>query len=1107
MYKMKRVFHNLKKNHKKGFISFSPKGFFILTIVCFCMILGSSPVIYSQSEEGYGFSEGNNEGTPYVPNELIVKFKSESAQKVKTHLDRKKDIGKLQINPSLDALHKRNHLKEAKALGAGLERNRRIMNSIKNKVKNNDMLSGHEKRLLRRLNRKKKNLPEPDMSGLYTIRLDLEPGESILDVLEEYRKNPAVEYAELNYLISCEAIPIDPLFKDENNNYQWSLHNDEGLPYPESGRYNPPPGTPDSDIDCTEAWDITTGSEDVIVAVLDTGIDYNHRDLQGNLWINTTEQNGLPDFDDDHNGYIDDIYGYDFGNNRSDNMDVPGMPNSGHGTHCAGIIGARGNNAYDITGVCWNVKIMGLKLMEGNKSSVSAAIEGICYAVLNGADILSNSWGLEVDVELVALQNTINYAASQGVICFAAAGNNANSIPQYPAAFNNVVAVAALDSNGEKVSFSSFGEWVDIAAPGTDILSLRAAGTSMGTVNDEYTMLLSGTSMACPTAAGVCALILSVNPTLDVDQLTTILKTTGDPIADGICESDKKINAYAAVTNAITSKGYVRFDRDVYTAPDSITLFIGDADLAGDPSVTLFLRMVTESSGYDCGYFTMYPIPGYPGLFSNSVPTSMYLGQWFDDTLYVADNGVLEAYYYDLDNGSGQAGYVIDTAAADCIAPTIVVTPPAGNPVCGSLVVHVETTENSRITINYGRNPNLIQSYSQSKFGTSVDIEINSVVPGSFYYFEVRAEDSAGNLAIDNNQGLMYTFSTTPYDPVLEVPAEYGTIQQAIDAAWNGASVVVSPGIYTETISYNGKSITVKSTDPDNPQVVAGTIIGSPGINTHVVYCGYFETKESLLSGFTINTTQSAGIYISSASPTIQKCRIVDIDGMGQDLKSGIHIISGAPIIEDVDIENYMYGMTIALSASPLIRNSTITNCGYGITTFDVNNMILENTIIHHNSIAALVIMNSVDITIRNNLIYDNEAGINIVNSKRITMTGNTIAHNLNKGISLSGISTTDITVHSSIIWGHLIEIEYLDSAAPIDLTYSCVGGVQNNGTGVIHVSPDFVDAANDNYHINNSSPCRDAGKPGYQALASEVDMDSQPRIMGNTIDMGVDEL
>lgn len=271
-----------------------------------------------------------------------------------------------------------------------------------------------------------------------------------------------------------------------------------------------------SKLKLENAWDISSGSSSVVVAVIDTGVDYNHPDLAQNMWVNSGEipGNGI---DDDNNGYIDDIYGYDFGNGDSNPMD-----DNGHGTHVSGTIGAVGNNQIGVVGVNWQVKIMALKFLDKSGSGfLSDAVEAIQYAISQNAQVMNNSWGGGGYSQ--AMFSAIKLADAAGIPFIAAAGNESNNndkYPSYPASYqvDNVISVAASARNGRLANFSNFGKnSVDVAAPGVNIMSTIPGGGYA-----KY----SGTSMATPHISGIVALAFSLNPNLTPLEVKSLLMTS-----------------------------------------------------------------------------------------------------------------------------------------------------------------------------------------------------------------------------------------------------------------------------------------------------------------------------------------------------------------------------------------------------------------------------------------------------------------------------------------------------------------------------------------------------------------------------------------------------
>lgn len=355
--------------------------------------------------------------------------------------------------------------------------------------------------------------------------------------LSAMKANSLVDQVEPNYIYRPVKLPDDPELQN-----LWGLHNtgqtiivkneDEQMSYE---------GRAGVDIGMEKAWEIQTGSKDIIVAVIDTGVDYNNPNLVDNIWVNEAEKNGQPGVDDDKNGYVDDVYGYDFVNVDNDPMD-----DHGHGTHCSGTIGATGNDGKGIVGVNWNVRIMPVKFLGPDGGSTEGAIEAINYARKMGADIMSNSWGGGGESE--ALKEAIEDANKAGILFLAAAGNNGTNNdeqPFYPANYEveNLISVAAIDNAGQLADFSCYGaKTVHIAAPGVAVLS---------SILDGQYDYWSGTSMATPHVSGVAALVLANEPELTVKELRERLLKTAQPLFSikGMVATGGMVNAYYALKN------------------------------------------------------------------------------------------------------------------------------------------------------------------------------------------------------------------------------------------------------------------------------------------------------------------------------------------------------------------------------------------------------------------------------------------------------------------------------------------------------------------------------------------------------------------------------
>jgi subtilisin family serine protease len=353
--------------------------------------------------------------------------------------------------------------------------------------------------------------------GWYSVSVPV--GTSMQQALAFWQSHPNVAIVTPDFELTTQSIPNDPSFGS-----LWGLSNNGS----QGGLLN-------ADINIEPAWALGTATS-IVTAVIDTGVDYTHPDLASNIWTNTDEVagNGI---DDDGNGFVDDVRGWDFVNNDSDPMD-----DNGHGTHVAGTIGAVGNNGIGVTGVAWTASIMPLKFLDQSGSgSLSDAIKAIQYARVNGAKIINASWGGGGFSS--ALQSAITQFITSGGLFVAAAGNEATNndvTPSYPANYQGVISVGASTRTDTRASFSNYGTSVDVFAPGQSILS-TLPGNRYGS--------LSGTSMATPQVAGALALLWGQNPTLSATTISQALINSTDNVLRASNSTHGRINVGAAATS------------------------------------------------------------------------------------------------------------------------------------------------------------------------------------------------------------------------------------------------------------------------------------------------------------------------------------------------------------------------------------------------------------------------------------------------------------------------------------------------------------------------------------------------------------------------------
>lgn len=374
--------------------------------------------------------------------------------------------------------------------------------------------------------------------------------QQLLDRIQALKASGLFEYVEPDYYHHLYKTPTDSAYTDGT---LWGLWN-----YGQDG------GAPGADISAAAAWDLTTGTNKVLVAVIDSGIRYTHKELEKQMWKNTGEKPNN-NIDDDNNGWVDDVYGINAVANTGDPMD-----DNNHGTHVSGTIGAAANDGNRHVGVAWNVSLMACKAFDENGfGSTSGEILCIDYAVKMGAKILNNSWGGGPFEQ--SLFDSIKRCRDAGVLFVAAAGNDGSNndvTPAYPASYDldNIISVAAMDRSDNLASFSNRGATsVDLGAPGVEIFSCVAGSDT----DYEY---LDGTSMAAPHVTGVAALILSYYPNADVDEIRDRILGGAVPVAslNRRTVTGGRLNAYNSLT--LTGDGLLQVSVD---PPDGSTLLNG----------------------------------------------------------------------------------------------------------------------------------------------------------------------------------------------------------------------------------------------------------------------------------------------------------------------------------------------------------------------------------------------------------------------------------------------------------------------------------------------------------------------------------------------------
>jgi len=434
---------------------------------------------------------------------------------------------------------------------------------------------------------------------LHEVRLPR--GVAVTEAIRRFEGQPDVQYAEPDFVLAASGAPVEP--DDPELGRLYGLNN--------TGQNG---GTPDADIDAPEAWSTTVGSASTVVAVIDTGTDIRHPDLRDNIWTNPGEvaDNAI---DDDGNGYVDDVHGWDFAND--DNTVFDGVGDE-HGTHVSGTIAATGGNGVGVTGVAWRAQLMPLKFLSDTGGYTSDAIAALDYAVANGAQISNNSWGGAPASR--SLRDAIAAAGARGHLFVAAAGNGGSDgvgddiddAPHYPAAYpeDNIVSVAATNRTDTLAAFSNYGNLtVDLAAPGVGIFSTLP--------NDTYGSY-SGTSMAAPHVSGAAALLLSNDPTLTGVGLKELLLSSVDRLGglEGVVGSGGRLNIATALVDVSQPVIDLAVSAPI-VAFGSAAVVAGQVTVARRPAADV--RVLVEHRRVGTSAWT--PVPGADSLVTTAEGT------------------------------------------------------------------------------------------------------------------------------------------------------------------------------------------------------------------------------------------------------------------------------------------------------------------------------------------------------------------------------------------------------------------------------------------------------------------------------------------------------
>lgn len=612
------------------------------------------------------------------------------------------------------------------------------------------------------------------------FRIKVKDDKVLREVQEKLAANADIEYVEPNYLVWTQRIPNDPKYEE-----LWGMKK----------------------ILADRAWDLTIGSASVVIADIDTGVDYTHDDLRENIWVNTGETSKFSEIndvngnsvvdcedlfdsrnsfvsdgrDDDNNGYVDDFCGWDFRNDDNDPMD-----DHRHGTHTVGTLGGIGNNGEGVVGVNWNVKVLPIKFLGSEGSgALSGAVAAMKYAADMGADVSSNSWGAYYGFFSTSINAGVNYQHTAGVVVVVAAGNNSRDALGYtPACADRAITVSATDINDERASFSNWGEKIDVGAPGVDVLS--------AVLNDKYERY-SGTSMATPHVSGLAALVLSIKPNLTNEQVRQIIRYGADdigPIGKDIDFGYGRINAHKTIQFALENPDPLG---PVITRPVSF-YFTGakeEFDIRGSIPGSKFKNYRLEfSEGAEWIRFKDSNKQVIDGVLGTIDVTQLSSDRLYDIRVVATDTSGRE-YEYRVNDIE-----FTNASSPDTENPTVeIISPMENQEMGGTQQVKIIATDNvgiRKVRLN-------IDSYDYTFMEPPFerDVDFDAFPAGSTQTVTAVAVDTSNNLAADSVQVRIKLSSTPSPTPSPSDPL-------SIISPRDGEVILLSKGSYYTPVYFSG---------------------------------------------------------------------------------------------------------------------------------------------------------------------------------------------------------------------------------------------------------------------------------------------------------------